>query len=111
VHHTLVPLEVSVAHRFAVGETVWRPEPIPPGFDPAEHGLSTSDVDRSVWRIVEVGYTVLNGPWYRMAPVNDVARFITIDAHGRARVRADNPLGPVTEHVWTVDRQCHPCEE
>lgn len=113
-HRTVVTLEVAVMHRFAVGDKVSRPEPIPAGFSPADYGLADDDVNRSVWRIVEVGYDVGTGPWYRLVAVNEIARFNVMNALGRT-IKNPVPLvqlmtRPVTERVSTVDRQCQPYE-
>lgn len=107
VHRTVITLDVPVEHRYAVGDLVWRQE---------QHiaGPWSEDDERSVWRIIEVGYSLGTGPWYRLVPVNEMARFKAMSAYART-TRKPTPLieamtGPVTERVSTVDRQCQPYE-
>jgi hypothetical protein len=111
---TVVTIEIPIQHRFAVGDKIYRQEkPVPCDIP--------DDEQRSVWRIIDVGCSppihetgsiaTWDGPWYRMEPVNEIARMITMEAHGRV-AKASTPLielmGPVTERVGTVDRQCEP---
>lgn len=109
-HRTMITLEVPIEHRYAVGDLVardetryWRQRPGPINFPP--------ETEISVWRIIEVGYSIGSGPWYRMTPVNDIARVACMDAHGRVAKRPTplvDLLGPVTERISTVDKQCQP---
>jgi hypothetical protein len=109
---TVVTIEIPIEHRFAVGDLIYRMEkPVGDEIPPAEQF--------SLWRVIEVGcsqphhqqgvYALWDGPWYRMEPVNEFAKLIAMEAHGRV-AKASTPLielmGPVTERVRTVDRQC-----
>jgi hypothetical protein len=108
---TVVTIEVPIEHRFAAGELIYREEkPIPGDIPPWEQ--------RSVWRVLEVGcfaphvhdgIGLWDGPWYRLEAVNEFAKMIAMEAHGRV-AQASTPLidlmGPVTERVRAVDRQC-----
>lgn len=103
-HRTVIKVDVSVHHQFAVGDVVVRDETKVPCEIPDEDQVS-------IWTILEVGYTPGAGPWYRMAPENEIARLMALEAHSRV-MKASAPLvelmGPVTERVATVDRMCKP---
>lgn len=103
MHRTTVEVDVTIEHRFAVGDVVERRGPEIPGYP---------DIDNvSIWRILEVGFDHHRGSWYRMAPENEIARFDALEAHGRvARTPTEliKLMGPVTEYIRTVDNQCQP---
>lgn len=112
VHRTVVTIDIPIEHRFAMGDLIFRREKPVPGLIPPEEQIS-------VWRVLEIGctrpyhqagaYALWDGPWYRMEPVNEIAQFMAMEAHGRV-AKASTPLvelmGPVTERIRTVDRMC-----
>jgi hypothetical protein len=111
---TVVTIEIPIEHRFVVGNLIRRQE------KPVECDIPAEE-QFSLWRVIEIGcsrpyhqgggYALWDGPWYRLEPINEIAKMLAMEAHGRV-AKASTPLidlmGPVTERVGTVDRMCEP---